>query len=187
MVQSLFENLKRRPLQTVYDWQKYRKFWLVIFVSGLFLELCALAFQYVLNLAPCELCVYQRLAVILIMIASLVIMLSPSRLPLRVVGYGVWVIAILYGLDSAIEQTGNYREFDPFSFTCSLEPVFLLNLPLDEWWPKMFKPTGICGADDWRFLMLNMAQWMVLIFSGYLAVVVICIASLFYGSAKKDN
>lgn len=148
--------------------------------TAVFLELCALGFQHILHMDPCELCVYQRLAVLMLAVAPLIMFASPTSPVLRVMGYGLWVAAAIYGLDSAITQTADYAGFDPFNSSCSFRPVFPFNLPLYEWMPSLFMPTGICGADDWTFLSLNMAQWMVIVFGIYLLAAAACIISSVY-------
>ncbi len=153
-----------------------------MFATTLFMELSALGFQYILLMDPCERCVYQRLAVLVLMTAPLVIIISPANRLLRITGYTLWIAGALYGLQEAIAQTGNYAGFNPFSASCSFRPVFPFDLPLHEWWPALFMPTGLCGTDDWTLLTLNMAQWMVVIFSIYLLAAAICIISFLYAT-----
>ncbi len=182
----LWQDFCQSPLQTIHQWQSKRFTWLIMFATALFLELCALGFQYILMLDPCELCVYQRLAVTLLMIAPMIIMTAPTNIPVRVIGYGIWMAAAGYGLEKAIIQTANYTDFDPFNSTCNFRPVFPFDLPLYEWFPSVFMPTGICGADDWSFLTLNMAQWMVIVFSIYLIAAAACVISSIYSWIRKN-
>ncbi|CAM3803642.1 disulfide bond formation protein B [Parendozoicomonas haliclonae] len=179
------QQLKQNPPATLFRWQGYRITWVIMLVTTLFLELCALYFQYIAHMDPCERCVYQRLAVMLLGLASVVIMVSPQQRVLRLLGYGIWLMGAAYGLSEAINQTADYAGFNPFSSSCSLQPVFPFELPLDNWWPTMFQPTGICGADNWTLFSLNMAQWMVIIFSIYLLAAAVCILSSAYGWLKK--
>ena len=182
---SLFQNLKDSPLQTIHGWQNLRVTWFIMFATALFLELCALGSQYILHMDPCEHCVYQRLAVLILMFAPLGIAVSPTNPLLRITGYGLWITGALYGLKEAIAQTADYAEFNPFTSSCSFRSIFPFDLPLYEWWPSMFMPTGICGADDWTFLTLNMAEWMVVIFSIYLLAAATCIISSMYSTLFK--
>lgn len=177
---SHWQGFRQSPLQTVHQWQSHRLTWLIMFATALFLELCALGFQYIMMLDPCELCVYQRLAVTLLMVAPMVMMVSPSSIPLRLTGYGIWMAGALYGFQQAFIQMANYADFDPFNSTCNFRPVFPFDLPLYEWLPSVFMPTGICGADDWTFLTLNMAQWMVIIFGIYILAAATCVISSVY-------
>ncbi|MGO0308248.1 disulfide bond formation protein B [Endozoicomonas acroporae] len=182
---SLFQRLKDSPLQTIHGWQSLRVTWLIMFATALFLELCALGFQYILHMDPCERCVYQRLAVLVLMFAPLVIIISPTQLFFRITGYTLWIAGALYGLKEAIAQMADYAEFNPFSSSCSFRPTFPFDLPLYEWWPSLFMPTGLCGADDWTLLTLNMAEWMVVIFSIYLLAAATCIISSLYARFFK--
>ena len=182
---KLWQDFSQSPLQAVHQWQSHRVTWLIMFATALFLELCALGFQYIMMLDPCELCVYQRLSVTLLIVAPTVMMISPRNIPLRIIGYGIWIAAALYGLEQAIIQTGNYADFDPFNSSCNFRPTFPFDLPLYEWLPSVFMPTGICGADDWTFLTLNMAQWMVFIFGIYLVAAVVCVISSVYCWIRK--
>ena len=67
-----------------------RSAWLLLAVSALGLELAALWFQYGMRLDPCVMCVYERLAVIGILLAGLLGLLQPRWLMLRVAGYLLW-------------------------------------------------------------------------------------------------
>ena len=179
--------LKENPLVTLHRWQSHRGTWLIMAVSALLLELCAWGFQYLLHMDPCERCVYQRLAVMILIVAPLIILIAPSNAVARIAGYTLWLAGTLYGLKHAIAQMGDYAAFNPFTSSCGFVPSFPFGLPLYEWWPAMFMPTGICGADDWTFLTLNMAQWMVIIFSIYLLAAAVCIVSSALCTLFKRN
>ncbi|WP_299728206.1 disulfide bond formation protein B [uncultured Endozoicomonas sp.] len=183
---KVLQDIKKSPLQTVHNWQNSRITWLIMLGTALFLELCALYFQYVMKLDPCEKCVYQRLAVMILVIAPALMMISPKQMSLRLAGYGIWIAGAVYGLKEALGQLADYGEFNPFTSSCSLKPTFPFDLPLYDWWPGMFMPTGLCGADDWRFLSLNMAEWMVVIFSIYLAAAAVCVVSWIYCAFFKE-
>ena len=177
---SLWNEFRYSPLQAVHRWQNLRLTWLIMLGTATFLELCALGFQYIINLQPCELCVYQRLAVILLMFAPLIMMTAPRNMFVRIAGYGTWLWGAIYGMEKALIQTGNYANFDPLNSSCNFRPIFPFDLPLYEWLPSVFMPTGICGEDSWTLLSLNMAQWMVLIFGIYILAAAVCIISSLY-------
>ena len=184
---QLWKAFCHNPLLAIHRWQSVRLTWLIMLVTALFLELCALGFQYIMKLQPCELCVYQRLAVVLLMIAPLVMLTAPNNIIVRILGYGIWLAGSLYGLSKAILQTGNYANFDPLSSTCNFRPIFPFDLPLYEWFPSVFMPSGICGADSWTLLSLNMAQWMVFIFALYALAAAVCIVSSLYCLITKQT
>ena len=181
----LWSEFRRSPFQAIHRWQSLRATWLIMLGTATSLELCALGFQYIMNLQPCELCVYQRLAVMMLMFAPLIMMTAPDNLFVRIAGYGTWLWGAVYGLEKAMIQTSDYANFDPLNTTCNFRPVFPFDLPLYEWLPSVFMPTGICGEDSWIFLGFNMAQWMVLIFGIYILAAVVCVVSSLYCRIKS--
>lgn len=144
-----------------------KKPWLALGVSALFLEIAALFFQYAMDLDPCIKCVYQRAAVFGIMFAGFICYLNPQNLLLRVVGFAGWGISSIWGLLIAKEHVDIQTSNNPFLSICGFEPNFPSWLPLHEWIPAIFKPTGMCGEVDWHFLGFSMPQVMLLIFAGY--------------------
>ena len=50
---------------------------------------------------------------------------------------------------------------------CSTEPKFPFGLPLHQWFPGTFQPTGLCGEDNWAFLGMNMAEWLMIVYAVY--------------------
>ena len=175
--QNILQQLLHSPLQTIHHWQRYRLTWLIMLGTAIFLEVCAIGFQYIMMLDPCEKCVYQRLAVFLLMAAAMIIMIKPNNIILRITGYITWISAAGYGLNVAISQMTDYEGFNPFTSGCSLTPTFPLEIPLHQWIPALFQPLALCGNDNWRLLDMNMAQWLTGIFSLYLFAAAVCVIS----------
>ena len=66
----------------------------------------------------------------------------------------------------------------PFN-TCSLFPDFPSWLPLDGWTPWFFAAYADCAERQWSLLGWELPQWLVPIFSLYLAIwLLILIANL---------
>jgi disulfide bond formation protein DsbB len=152
--------------------------WLSLAASGLFLEGCALYFQYVLELQPCVLCIYIRLATLGLIAAGLIGAISPERTALQFLGFLGWGIAAALGLSLSRELIA-VQEADPYSFevSCSFMPRFPDWMPLHEWFPAFLMPTGNCTDDVWSWLGLSMAQWTQLAFIAYLAVLAAVVAA----------
>ena len=152
--------------------------WLALAASGLVLEGCALFFQYVLELQPCVLCIYIRLATLGLVAAGVVGAIDPSRAVLRWVGFVGWGVAAAMGLSLSRELIA-VQAADPYSFevSCSFMPDFPEWMPLHEWFPAFLMPTGSCTDDVWSWLGLSMAQWTQLIFIGYLVVLAAVVAA----------
>ncbi|MET4692581.1 disulfide bond formation protein DsbB [Endozoicomonas lisbonensis] len=180
-VKKVWHEFRAQPLATVRAWQNYRLTWSIMLGSAVFLEVCALYFQHGMDMHPCEMCVYQRLAVLILGLAAMVMLVAPRNRVVRGAGYALWISGAVYGLQYALEQIKNYADFNPFFSSCNAFPVFPFGLPLHEWWPGMFFPTGMCGEDSWTFLSLNMANWMTIIFGIYILAFAVCVLSVVAG------
>jgi len=155
-----------------------RAAWLALAASGLLLEGSALYFQYVLELQPCVMCVYIRIAVLGLVAAGLIGAIAPARPAVQFLGFAAWAVAAAEGLSLsreliAIQQAGPYS----FDVTCSFLPRFPAWLPLHQWFPALFMPTGNCTDDVWSWLGLTMAEWLQGIFVAYLIVLALVAAS----------
>ncbi|MCR3755764.1 MAG: protein thiol:quinone oxidoreductase DsbB [Sodalis sp. Psp] len=161
---------------------KNRKAWLLLLLTACVLELIALYFHHVVLLKPCVLCIYQRCALFGIVAAGLVGAIAPAT-PLRFVGLAVWLYSAWQGLLLAIKHTDIQLHPSPF-VTCDFFVSFPIWFPLDKWLPSVFSANGDCAARQWRFFSLEMPQWMIVIFSTYLAVAVIVLIANFFCSLK---
>ncbi len=148
--------------------------WLVLALSALGLELSALYFQYFLELDPCVLCVYERTAVMGILLAGIVGAIAPRLAVLRWTGLLLWGASAVWGLFTALKHVG--IQIGELDLTCSYMADFPSWAPLDQWWPAVFMPTGFCGDIQWVFLGLSMPQWMVVIMILYLVALVAVVA-----------
>lgn len=156
--------------------------WLSMATIAFALELCALFFQYIMKLDPCVMCVYERLAMLLLIMAGLVGAIQPKLLFIRLSGYFLWVLGAIWGLYLAIKHTGYQKPLDlnadPFAgggmASCESAPNFPFSLPLDSWLPWLFEATGDCSEIAWQFLGYSMPQWLIVSFA------VFCLAWLIF-------
>jgi disulfide bond formation protein DsbB len=144
--------------------------WLFLAATTLMLEIAALYFQYGLSLEPCVLCIYQRVAVLGLLAAFLIGASAPYLLPIRVISYLGWGASGVWGLYLALKQSGLQLGILAPSLSCDVNAKFPAWLKLDEWLPALFQPSGFCDEIQWHFLSLSMPQWMVIIMSGYLLI-----------------
>ncbi|MGL5525338.1 MAG: disulfide bond formation protein DsbB [Aeromonas veronii] len=152
--------------------------WGLLAASALFLELCALFFQHVLGLQPCVMCIYERLAVLGVLCAGLLGMAAPQKWYIRWGAMLLWGYSSLKGLQLALKHVDYQMNPSPFN-VCSPYADFPSWLPLDQWLPWLFLPSGDCGEITWQFLSFSMPQWLVAFFAAYLLVfIVIAIADL---------
>jgi disulfide bond formation protein DsbB len=151
------------------------KAWLYLALSAVGLEIIALYFQYVLDLAPCIMCVYQRLAIIVIAFAGLLGAISIHYIIGRIVSFSLWATAAIWGLITAIEHVDMQANSGSLFYSCEFIPNFPTWAPLHQWFPLLFEATGDCGEISWQLLGFSMPQWMVVIFSLYTAVFAVII------------
>lgn len=172
--------LKINIFDILYSFSRTKKPWLILLVAAFLPFSLALFFQHCLGLSPCVLCIYQRVALLGICLASLLGLLAPTCRFLRTLGLLLWGYSAFRGLLVAWEQTQRYLH--PSQFTaCSFRVRFPELLPLDSWIPQVFKAYAACEPLDWSLLGLNMPQWMVLMFSVHLAIVGIVACSQIIG------
>ncbi len=155
--------------------------WLILTLSALALEGTALFFQHVMKLDPCVMCIYQRLAMFGLIGAGLIGLMNPKSRILRALGVVVWGVSASWGLKIAIELVQIEHNPSPFA-TCSFLPEFPSWMPLHEWLPSVFMPTGMCGEIQWSLFGVSMAEWMIVVFVMFLAA----FALFFQASISKN-
>jgi len=95
-----------------------RKAWLFLALSALALEFSALFFQYALDLKPCIMCVYQRLAIGAIILAGLIGAVRPKLLLVRLIAYALWATGAIWGVLLAIEHVEMQSNSGSLFFSC---------------------------------------------------------------------
>ncbi|MDR2837295.1 MAG: disulfide bond formation protein B [Azonexus sp.] len=147
--------------------------WFAALALGCFgLVAFSMALQEMLRLAPCPLCIFQRLLYMVIGVLALVGFLLPSARPLW---RGVIGAAALLGAGVAAYQT--WMQFYPeLASECGFSDPNLIERLVD-WlgmqFPSLFLATGFCTSIEWSFLGLSMANWSLLIFPGIAAYVML--------------
>lgn len=152
--------------------------WGLLALSGVSLELMALYFQYGLDLAPCVICIYIRVAVFGIVIAGLIGLINPRYFFLRVTSAMVAIAAVVWGFERAVllqDMQANPMEYQ----SCDFLPNFPEWMPLHYWLESVFMPTGDCLDKPPAFIGVTMAEWMMVAFSVYLVCFAILLLPLF--------
>jgi disulfide bond formation protein DsbB len=119
--------------------------------------------QYVLLLDPCPLCVFQRIAAILLGIVFLLAALqNPGRTGARV--YGV-LMGLVAGCGVAIAIWHVRLQNMPADEVPSCGPGFeyiMNNFALFDALSLIFKGSGECAEVAWRLLGLSMPSWVII-------------------------
>lgn len=134
----------------------------------------ALYHQYYNWLMPCLMCVYERMAVIAVgLFALLAAAIAPnSRIGVIVACDGI-IISALVGVGVAVRHVlMQYGPPDPVA-SCAASLPFPIDLN-DSFWPGWFsaliRPIGDCAAIDFTVFGVSMPIWLVLSFTGLIAV-----------------
>ncbi|AKZ65984.1 disulfide bond formation protein DsbB [Candidatus Palibaumannia cicadellinicola] len=169
----------------LYSCSKNRIIWLLLALTAFILEVVGFYLQYVMLINPCVLCIYQRLTLYCIMIAGILVAISPSIFLLRFIGISVLIYSAWKGLRVSIIQ---YKtNISPF-FICDL----VINFPswlhyLDKFFPYLFYNTSNsnCAVNKLNLISLSMTKWMMFIFSGYIIIGIVILLAQFCTLNKK--
>ena len=124
--------------------------------------------QNMLRLAPCPLCIFQRLLYIVIGVVGLLGFLVPAG---RLAWCALTIALAVLGFGVAAYQTW-MQAFPHLAPECSFTDPNIIERVVD--WlgmqmPSLFLATGFCTSREWEFLGLSMANWSVVIFAGIAA------------------
>ncbi|MEN3372579.1 disulfide bond formation protein B [Dechloromonas sp. ZS-1] len=142
--------------------------WLAAFALGcLGLVGFGLYLQEAYRLAPCPLCIFQRLLYLLaagLGLAGAVCPRAAKAVPLTLVP-----VALL-GAGVAGYQTW-MQAFPQLATECGFSDPSLIERLVD-WlgmqYPALFLATGFCTSREWEWLGLSMANWSFILFAGIL-------------------
>ncbi|MBM0105052.1 disulfide bond formation protein B [Steroidobacter sp. S1-65] len=123
----------------------------------------ALYAEHVLGLAPCPLCIFQRVAVIVVGVLFLIAALhNPSGK--GSIGYGVLIdLAALIGVGISARHIWIQAQPPGTVAACGADLDYLLDiLPVTEVVNKVLTGSGECGKVDWTLLGLSMPWWVLI-------------------------
>lgn len=123
----------------------------------------ALYQQHVVGLAPCHLCIFQRVAVLALGVVFLVAAVhAPKRGGARV--YGVLVALAAAATVGIAGRHVWIQQQPPGSVpACGADLDFMLEvMPLKDVLVKVFTGGGECQKIDWQLLGLSMPAWVLI-------------------------
>ncbi len=159
-------------LAWLHSFSQRRSAWLLLFISALAFELTALYFQYGMGLQPCVFCVYERLAMAGLIFSGLVGLIGAKNGLLRLLALLIGLFSAGKGLAVALRHASLQMYPAPWK-QCEFFPNFPETLPLHQWFPLIFNPTGTCNESQWSLFGVTMVQWLVFIFAVYVVVLIL--------------
>jgi disulfide bond formation protein DsbB len=149
--------------------------WIYIGVAVVALGLIAAALfmQHVVGLNPCPLCIFQRIAYLLLAIVSLLAAWRAPRPSARAFG----VAGILLALIGAGIAAWHVRLFQsPESLSCGPGlGAMLENFPLSQVLPRIFQGSGDCSDASAVLFGVSLAGWSLV---GFLVLTLVTIAAI---------
>ena len=156
------ENLNKRTL------------YLIGFIDCLLLISYALYSEHVLGLEPCPLCVFQRIAIILVGFIFLVLAVFVPKISVtKFISSMLITITSLSGVIIAGRHV--WLQNLPPDKVQGCGPgldLMVSTFPLSEVFEMVFTGSGECANVDWSFLSLSMPAWVMILLAliGYYGV-----------------
>ena len=174
-------------LKTIQTQSSKRGFWLLLSFVALALDGGALFLQHVLQVEPCNECIYIRTGVLGVAVAGLIGAIAPRYLVMRLIGLVAWVGALgwsLYRVTLLLELERIVSEGGEAS--CKRFKGFPEWMPLDTWLPEVFEPRAMCGMVTWTFLGQSVTFWSgVALWAMALAAIAVLMSQLMSGEARQ--
>lgn len=171
-------------MRWIYEFSQRKRAWAMLASSAAVLLVAALYFQHGMDLQPCIKCIYQRTAVVGVLIGALLPLIY-NHVGTRFIGYLIWAYSSVQGLIVAREHLDVIFATNPFATICDIVPNFPTFLPLHESIPAIFAATGDCNENSWQFLGMGMANWMEIIFGVYIFILLIVLAATVWCASLK--
>ncbi|MGH6612021.1 MAG: disulfide bond formation protein B [Burkholderiaceae bacterium] len=122
----------------------------------------ALVLQHAVGLAPCPLCIFQRIAYFAVGFLAITAAALTPRSSARVLGVFV-LLSTLAGAGIAGRHV--WLQMNPQGLSCGPGLATMLeNFPLTDVLPKVFRGSGDCSEASWTLLGLTIADWSLLWF-----------------------
>jgi disulfide bond formation protein DsbB len=150
-----------------------RWIYIAVALAALGLIAAALFMQHVVGLNPCPLCIFQRIAYLLLAIAAGIAAWRAPRQTARAFG----VLGILFALIGAGIAAWHVRLFQqPESLACGPGlGAMLENFPLTQVLPRIFQGSGDCSDASAVLFGVSLAGWSLV---GFLVLTLVMIAAI---------
>ena len=148
-----------------------RPYYLLLFLTCSALLGFGYYLQFVEGLAPCPLCIFQRVAFIIVTIIALLgLVHAPQDIGLRIYS-ALIVFTSLSGAGIAARQVW-LQHLPPDQVPeCGPGLEYMLQaFPVAETIKIAFTGSGECAEVHWTFLSLSIAEWSLICFSGLVIV-----------------
>jgi len=127
------------------------------------LVVVALVLQHAVGLAPCPLCIFQRIAYLAVALFAVIAAGQEPRSSAKVFGFLALASAI-GGIGIAGRHV--WLQMNPQELSCGPGlQTMLENFPLTDVLPKVFRGSGDCSEASWTLIGLTIADWSLIWFA----------------------
>jgi len=148
-------------------------------LAGLLICCALLAFsaylQFYQGLAPCPLCVIQRLAILVLALIFFVgILYNHSELLTLRIHSGFIMVTACLGAVASIRQIWlQHLPIEKLPASCGPDLGYILsNFPFLQALQLVFAGNGECAKVNWQFLDLTIPEWTLIFFMGFMGIAV---------------
>ncbi len=129
----------------------------------------ALYLQEALHLEPCPLCIFQRVFVMVIgTVAAVAAVHNPAALGRRLYAGLMGLLAVGGGAVAGRQVWLQHLPPDQVPECGPGLDYMLESFPLNETLQMVLRGSGECAKVDWTLLGFSIAEWMLVVFSGFL-------------------
>ena len=154
-----------------------RLYWVGLIGRGALLAIAYFYFQQKLGLAPCPLCMFQRIALVGVAFFCLLgIFFRPKKIVSKLLALGAAVSSFIGLLVAGRQVWLQHLPADKVP-ECGPDLSFMLEMdPIFDVVQRVLAGSGECAEVQWTLFSFSMPEWMVLVFS---VMVLICLRLLF--------
>jgi len=134
-------------------------YWLAFLLLGIGFEATALYYQYVLDYAPCVLCIHVRIWVSGIIIVSLLALALYRSWPGLFLVQALMTVLSAGMLERSYQLLGTERGF--LMGDCSMDSGLPAWFALDDWLPSVFQVWEPCGYTPELLFGVTMAEALI--------------------------
>lgn len=137
--------------------------WILLLCASIAFQICAVYFQHVMGLKPCVMCIYERVAMVGVVLSALFGLIVHRLFITRIIALSAWLITSAWGTLLSYEHVDYQLNPSPWNM-CDIFVNFPKWAPLNKWLPAFFEANGDCADIVWQFWGLSMPQWLTIIF-----------------------
>jgi disulfide bond formation protein DsbB len=145
-----------------------RKIYFAGFIIVVAILLTSIYFQVFDGIMPCPLCILQRFSFGILGVLFLIGMACSKHVCHMIINI-LCALASLLGIALAGRQVWLQHFPSANSSECGVSLEYMMQvLPMNEVVQKIFSGSAECTQRGWEFLNLNMAEWALICFAGFL-------------------